>query len=235
MTVSVALTSSLPPACTVAPALGPPLMYARVPGTRSADSNSVWPLPLFQTKTMNEPLAPTLPVVAPADIAISRMSSVDVAVMLTSPPVFTSADLPMNARSSLFMTSTIRPTPTPAEPVVRLSAPATLVISVLSVTETVMSWSGSVEIGSASWFTCAPSAMYAYVRMSHTSTITEPLTAFDPVPAPPASATEVSDGSGMKLTGMSNVMGERVVVALTVMPLAASTYVTSEPLVPESM
>ena len=128
----------------------------------------------------------------------------------------------------------------PALPSLSASAPATFVIVVSSSALTSMVCSDPPVVV---WFTRAPSAMYAWVVIDKTSTITEPVTAALPPPAPPPTATELKAGSvtlPASGAGSTRTIGLSVAFAVTDSSFATSTQVvlpvqTVPPAVPESM
>ena len=99
----------------------------------------------------------------------------------------------MCASTSLVMTSTMTDTPTPALPVVSAER-AGDVRDLGVVARDDARATGRSPLAVVIWLTCAPSAMNAFVVMKKTSTMNEPPTAASPLPAPPATVTEVTDG-----------------------------------------
>ena len=136
----------------------------------------------LRTTTRIEPVT-AAPSEAPPATASSNRFSVDDAETDMSPPAETCAVLPIHAPTSLSMTSTMIETPTAALPSLRASAPATLMRCVVSVALTSIVWA-DVPSGPL-WLICALSAIQACVVIEKTSTMTEPVTAASPPPAPP--------------------------------------------------
>ena len=203
---SDALTATLPPAWTTAP-LSMNAVVECVPAS-------------LRTTTRIEP-ATAAPSEAPPATASSNRFSVDEADTLMSPPDETCAVLPIHAPTSLSMTSTMIETPTAALPSLRASAPATLMRCVVSVASTSIVWA---EVPSGPlWLICALSAIQACVVIEKTSTMTEPVTAASPPPAPPATAIEETAGSVIFVIFGSGTIGLIDDVALTVSAAAAST------------
>ena len=205
---------------------------ARVPGALP---------PRFQTMTMREALTPAVSP-APAEAARAMTFSVELAVTRTSPPALTCAPSPIRALTSLLTTDTTMAKPIPAEPVVPASEPAMLrtsvplAVALPSVAETVTLW--PTPPTGRTWLTCAPVSMVALVLRFQTSTMTEPLMAALPVPAPPDAATEVTAGSGLNRSGTLNgkviTIGDRDDVDVTDVAPVASRWVAVARVLPES-
>src|SRR5438270_980238 len=197
--ISPAYSSSLR-SSSLAEAFTAPVVEIVVPGpATSAVTVGV------RTTTMREPLT-----LASSDAAAStettKTCSLEVAVTATSPPAFTVVPAPIVAATVLRITSTSMPMPTPASPVVSAIPPARLTIFVLSVAETVTP--PVVE-------RLTPVPIDAVVEREKTSTMTEPVTEASPVPAPPATATELTGGSVKYVSAGSIWIGCKPDVAVT--------------------
>ena len=126
----------------------------------------------------------------------------------------------------MLITSTMIETATPALPELSASAPDTLTILVSSCA--VIAMVCALVPAAEFWLMSAPAFANAWVVRLMTSTITDPVTAADPPPALPPTATEVTAGSvnlPLSGAGSSGEIGLSVDFEVTARSFATSTQV----------